>query len=50
VPSSSFDENPSSSLELIMRHWNDIAGTLSKGEVHLPLPLLNENSVEHGDD
>jgi hypothetical protein len=39
VPSSSLDENPISSLGLMMRHWNDIAGTLSKGEVDLPLLL-----------
>lgn len=37
-------------LGLMMRHWNDIAGTLSKGEVYLPLLLLDENGVEHGND
>lgn len=37
-------------LGLIMRHWNDIAGTLSKGEVHLPLLLEDENGAEHGND
>ena len=37
-------------LALVMRHWNDIAGALSKGEVHLPLLLEDENGVEHGND
>jgi uncharacterized protein len=37
-------------LGLMMRHWNDIAGTLSKVEVYLPLLLLDENGVEHGND
>jgi uncharacterized protein len=37
-------------LGLMMRHWNDIAGTLSKGTVYLPLLLLDENGVEHGND
>jgi uncharacterized protein len=35
-------------LGLLMRHWNDIAGTLSKGKVHLPLLLQDENGVGHG--
>jgi hypothetical protein len=25
-------------LGLMMRHWNDIAGTLFKGEVYVPIP------------
>jgi len=37
-------------LGLMMRHWNDIARTLSKGEVYFPLLLLDENGVEHGND
>lgn len=37
-------------LALIMRHWNDIAGTLSEGEVYFPLLLENENGGEHGND
>ena len=37
-------------LGLLMRHWNDIAGTLSKGEVYLPLLLEDENGVTHGND
>ena len=30
-------------LGLLMRHWNDLAGTLLKGEVHLPLLLEDED-------
>jgi len=37
-------------LGLLMRYWNDIAGTLSKGDVYLPLLLLDENGLEHGND
>jgi uncharacterized protein len=37
-------------LALLMRHWNDIAATLSKGDVHLPILLEDENGVEHGND
>jgi uncharacterized protein len=37
-------------LGLMMRHWNNIAGTLSQGKVYLPLLLLDENGVEHGND
>ena len=37
-------------LGLLMLHWNDIAGTLSKGEVYLPLLLLDEDGVGHGND
>jgi uncharacterized protein len=37
-------------LGLMMRHWNDIAGTLSKGKVYLPLLQLDENGEEHGND
>jgi uncharacterized protein len=37
-------------LALMMRHWNGIAGTLSKGEVHLPLLLEDESGVAHGND
>jgi len=33
-------------LRLMMRHWNDIAGTLFKGEVYGPLLLEDENG--HG--
>jgi uncharacterized protein len=37
-------------LGLLMRHWNDIAGTLSRGEVHLPLILEDENGMGLGND
>jgi uncharacterized protein len=35
-------------LGLLMRHWNNIAGTLAKGEVYLPFLLEDENGTEHG--
>ena len=37
-------------LGLMMRHWNDIAGTLFKGEVYVPLLLEDENGTAHGND
>jgi uncharacterized protein len=37
-------------LGLLMRHWNTIAGTLSKDEVYAPLLLQDENGVAHGND
>lgn len=37
-------------LALIMRHWNDIAATLAKDEVYLPILLEDENGVTHGND
>jgi len=37
-------------LALMMRHWNDIAGTLSKDEAYLPILLEDENGVAHGND
>lgn len=37
-------------LGLMVRHWNDIAGTLSEDEVYLPLLLEDENGVERGND
>ena len=37
-------------LGLMMRHWNDIAGTLFKGEVYLPLLLEDEDGTAHGND
>ena len=37
-------------LGLMMRHWNDIAGTLFKGRVYMPLLLYDENGVAHGND
>jgi uncharacterized protein len=37
-------------LGLMMRHWNDIAGTLFKGEVYGPLLFENEDGIAHGND
>jgi uncharacterized protein len=37
-------------LGLMMRHWNDVAGTLFKDEVYVPLLLEDENGVAHGND
>lgn len=37
-------------LGLIMRHWNGIASTLNKGDVHLPLLLESADGVCHGND
>ena len=45
----SLDE-ASETLGLMMRHWNDIAGTLFKGEVYAPLLLKDEDGMAHGND
>ncbi len=37
-------------LGLMMRHWNDIAGTLFRDEVYVPLLLEDEDGVAHGND
>ena len=37
-------------LNLMMRHWNTIAGTLHKDEVYVPLLLKDENGLAHGND
>jgi uncharacterized protein len=37
-------------LGLLMRHWNTIAGTLLKGEPHIPLLLEDEDGMVHGND
>jgi uncharacterized protein len=37
-------------LGLMMRHWNDIAATLNKDEVYVPLLLEDEHGVAHGND
>ena len=37
-------------LALLMRHWNEIAGTLSKDKVHYPLLLEDENGGVQGND
>ena len=35
---------------LMMRHWNDIAGTLFGGEVYLPLLFEDEDGITPGND
>jgi len=37
-------------LGLMMRHWNEIAGTLNKDDVYVPIRLQDENGVAHGND
>ena len=37
-------------LNLLMRHWNKIASTLYKGEIHVPLIFEDENGELHGND
>jgi len=37
-------------LNLMMRHWNKIASTLYKGEIHVPLICEDEKGVIHGND
>lgn len=37
-------------LNLMMRHWNTIAATLYKGEIHVPVIAEDENGVAHGND
>lgn len=37
-------------LNLMMRHWNTIAGTLHKGELYVPLLLEDDQGVAHGND
>ncbi len=37
-------------LNLMMRHWNTIAGTLSKGEPYVPLLLEDEGGELQGND
>jgi uncharacterized protein len=34
----------------MMRHWNDIAGTLFKSEVYVPLLLEDQDGTVHGND
>jgi len=37
-------------LGLLMRHWNTLAGTLSKDEVYVPLLLEDDDGTIHGND
>ena len=33
-------------LNLMMRHWNQIASTLYKGEIHVPLVLQSSKELQ----
>jgi len=37
-------------MNLMMRHWNKIASTLYKGEIHVPLIFEDEKGELHGND
>src|SRR5208337_4116723 len=37
-------------LDLLMRHWNNIAHTLSSGEIFLPVLLEDDDGIAHGND
>ena len=37
-------------LNLLMRHWNKIASTLYKGEIHVPMIFEDEKGELHGND
>ena len=37
-------------LDLLMRHWNNIAHTLSSGEIFLPVLLEEDDGIAHGND
>lgn len=37
-------------LALLLRHWNEIAATLSKGDAYLPVLLEDASGVSHGND
>jgi uncharacterized protein len=37
-------------LGLMMRHWNKIASTLYKGEIHVPIIFEDEKGELHGND
>jgi uncharacterized protein len=37
-------------LGLMMRHWNGIAATLHKGEIHVPMIFEDEKGELHGND
>ncbi|MGO9862352.1 MAG: UPF0149 family protein [Terriglobales bacterium] len=50
TPEFSSLEEANEILGLMMRHWNDVAGTLLKGEIYVPLLLEDENGVAHGND
>ena len=37
-------------MSLLARHWNTIAGTLLRGDVHMPLVFEGENGIAMGND
>ena len=37
-------------INLLIRHWNHIAGTLLRGEVHVPLVFDNEDAFALGNE
>jgi len=37
-------------MNLMMRHWNKIASTLYKGEIHVPMVFEDEKGELHGND
>lgn len=43
-------EEANEMLSLLMRHWNEIAGTLAKGDVDWPLLLEDPDGVARGND
>jgi uncharacterized protein len=43
-------EDANEFLGLMMRHWNDIAGTLFGGEVYLPLLFEDNDGIKSGND
>jgi uncharacterized protein len=43
-------EDANEFLGLMMRHWNDIAGTLFRGEVYVPLLIEDKNGIPQGND
>ena len=43
-------EDANEFLGLMMRHWNDIAGTLFGGEVYLPLLFEDKDGIKAGND
>lgn len=46
----SFDslEHAEAVMNLLMRHWNTIAGKLRAGEIYLPILLLDDGNVSRG--
>jgi uncharacterized protein len=49
-PSFESIEEAQEGINLVMRHWNTIAGTLYKGEVYIPLLMEGEDGIASGND